>query len=137
MPGVIATDISVAADPAGNGIALWLRPGVFVQAAAYDGAGPVLGGLSIPELGEPGVPVSFSVSPFDVWSEVVGEATWSFGDGGTATGNQVSHTYAQGSYVVSVRAADSLANETTTSQSILIGRPHHLVCLVPSRGSSE
>lgn len=122
-PGVTATDISVAMDPAGNGIAIWLRPGAFVQAAGYDGAGPLLDELSIPEHGDPGVPVSFSVSLFDVWSEVAGEATWSFGDGEEATGNQVSHTYAEGTYVVSVRAEDSLDNESTASQSILIGDP--------------
>ncbi len=122
LPGVDADDIGVAADPAGNGIAVWRRPGGFVQVAAYDGAGPLLDELSIPDAGEPGVPVSFSVSPFDVWSDVDGEASWSFGDGATATGNQVSHVYAAGSYVVSVRADDTLGNRTTESESILIGQ---------------
>ena len=115
LAGVAADYITVAADPAGNGIALWRRPGDFLQTAAYDGAGPVLDELSIPAHGDPGVPVSFSVSPFDVWSALAGEATWSFGDGAEATGNQVSHTYAEGSYVVTVRAEDSLANESSAS----------------------
>ncbi|MEK6274910.1 MAG: PKD domain-containing protein [Actinomycetota bacterium] len=123
LPGIVATDIGVAADPAGNGIAAWRRPGDFLQVAAYDGAGPVLDDLSIPDHAEPGVPVVFSVDPFDVWSAVAGEATWAFGDGGTATGDLVSHEYSPGSYVVSVRAADSLGNETTASGSILVGQP--------------
>jgi hypothetical protein len=123
LPGVDADEIRVAADPAGDGVAVWRRPGSYLQVAAYDGAGPVLDELSIPDRGEPGAPVSFSVSPFDVWSAVAGEATWSFGDGTTATGNEVSHTYSEGSYVVTVHADDTLGNRTTQSEPIVIGVP--------------
>ena len=113
--GTRASWPNVAVDEAGDAVSAWNKgfdTESVVQAAGFDGAGPVLGDLSIPDSGEPGLPASFSVSPFDVWSLVAGPATWAFGDGGSASGNQVDHTYSTaGSYLVTVRAQDTLQNE--------------------------
>ena len=77
-----------------------------MQAAGYDFAGPQLRGLSIQATGTAGRPVSFGVSPLDVFSGV-SSTRWSFGDGQSASGTAVSHTYANaGTYHASVTATD-------------------------------
>jgi PKD repeat protein len=92
-----------------------------VQAAGYDFAGPQLLGLSIPAAGVAGIPVSFSVSPLDVFSGV-SSTGWSFGDGQSATGTAVSHTYTSaGTYHVSVTATDGDRNQSTATGTITIG----------------
>jgi hypothetical protein len=91
-----------------------------VQAAGYDGAGPQLGALSIPATGTVGQTLSFSVSPFDVWS-AVGATTWSFGDGSGAGGTGVTHTYtAPGTYTVTASALDALRNGTSAGGRVTI-----------------
>ncbi len=56
--------------------------------APFDAAGPVMNGLSVPGSGTVGQALPFSVAPVDAWSPL-GATAWSFGDGGTATGNSV------------------------------------------------
>lgn len=113
----------VAIDPQGDAAAVWDSyggPDGVVQAAGYDAAGPQLRGLSIPVSGTAGMPVSFSVSPVDVWSPVA-STSWSFGDGQTATDETVTHTFAHpGSYTVRVSSSDTLANATSTTANITI-----------------
>ena len=125
--GTRASWPNVAVDEAGDAVSAWNKgydTESVVQAAGFDGAGPALADLLIPDSGEPGVPVSFSVSPFDVWSLIAGAANWTFGDGESASGNQVAHTYSTaGSYLVTVRAQDTLQNETVQSETIVIENP--------------
>jgi hypothetical protein len=114
----------VAMDPAGNGAAAWERippPDTLVEVAGFDGAGPRLSGLSIPAAGATGVPLAFGVAATDVWSPVQ-SIDWSFGDGSTGSGAQVSHTYggAGGALTVGVTATDSLGNGTSLSGPTLI-----------------
>jgi PKD repeat protein len=60
----------------------------------------------------------------DLWSGLGGAASWSFGDGASATGTQVSHTYSSpGNYTVTVTASDSLGNQTTATYSIAVTAP--------------
>src|SRR6266540_1102915 len=94
--GVRASVPHVAVDDAGDAVSAWnegFDTEGMIQVAGFDGAGPVLADLSIPEEGQPGVPLSFSVAPFDVWSQVAAPAAWSFGDGTDASGDNVTHTY--------------------------------------------
>ncbi len=116
----------VAMDQAGDAVAVWQRlkgMPLIVQAAGYDFAGPQLRGLSMPLSGTTGNPVSFRVSPLDVWSGVA-STTWSFGDGHSASGTVVTHTYnAPGTYRVTVIARDGNANTTTASGVITITAP--------------
>lgn len=118
-----AEEPALAVDPAGDAVAVWeYLDGAdeIVQAAGYDAAGPQLRSLSIPTSGTVGAPLSFAVSPFDVWS-APGATTWSFGDGGSTSGNAVSHTYtAPGTYTVEVTGTDAVGNESTATGTVAI-----------------
>jgi PKD domain-containing protein len=113
----------LAFDASGDAIAIWGREaGVknyFLQGAGYDFNGPRLDDLRIPATGTAGTPVSFAVSPFDVFA--LGSTSWSFGDDGQAGGNAVSHTYsAPGRYPVTVTALDASGNASTQTATIAI-----------------
>jgi PKD domain len=113
----------LAFDPQGDALAVWERSNgsnQIVQAGAYDAAGPQLNGLSIPSAGTVGQPVSFSVSPLDVFS-ALGTTSWSFGDGDSASGTSVTHSYAApGAYQVALTGEDALGNTSSSSGSIAI-----------------
>jgi hypothetical protein len=121
--GQNAESPQVAVDPAGDAVATWDRSNgtnTIVQAVGYDAAGPQLRSLSIPAGGTAGQPLAVSVSPFDVWS-ALGEISWSFGDGGSASGASAAHTYAKpGTYEVRVSAADALGNTTSAVGTVAI-----------------
>jgi PKD domain len=121
--GRSASEPRLTVDAEGNAVAIWSHydgAHTIVQSAAYDASGPRLRSFSVPAAGTVRMPLSFSVSPFDVWS-ALGAITWSFGDGATASGAAVTHGYvAPGVYPVTVRASDSLANATTASATVAI-----------------
>jgi hypothetical protein len=109
----------VAFDERGDALAAWVGADG-IQTAGYVATGPVLNNVSIPSEGTVGQPLTFSVSPFDVWS-VLGETSWSFGDGASASGTSVTHTYtAAGTYEVKLYSADTLGNVTSTSGKVTI-----------------
>jgi PKD domain len=112
----------LALDAAGNAFAVFGRngdDGPFVQATGYDLSHPRLDGLQIPATGTVGKPVSFAVSPFDVFP--LAGTSWTFGDGGQAAGNAVSHVYAApGAYPVVVSAVDAGGNASTRVAAIAI-----------------
>jgi hypothetical protein len=116
----------VVAAPGGGAVAVWARPekpDKFIEAAAYDATGPLLRSLSIPASGVVGQLASFSVSPLDAWS-TLGATSWSFGDGGSATGNAVSHAYSgAGTYAVTVTATDALGNARSASGRVEVAAP--------------
>jgi hypothetical protein len=128
-----AIDAMLGVDAQGDGVASWERfnEGHYeFEVAPYDEAGPLLQGLG-DRTAVAGSPVSFSVSPLDVWS-ALGPTTWSFGDGAIATGAEVSHAYAkEGTYTVTVTSADVLGNATSASATVKVtfsvpkGRPVH------------
>ena len=90
------------------------------RVAPFDAAGPVMNGLSVPGSGTVDQALPFSVAPVDAWSPL-GATAWSFGDGGTATGNSVSHVFsAPGSPQITVRAGDSLGNSSEAKGSTTI-----------------
>jgi PKD domain len=110
-------------DAAGNAVAIWGRDAgddYVLQGAGYDFSGPRLDALQIPATGTAGEPVSFAVSPFDVFS--LGATNWTFGDGSpTTSGNAVSHVYnAPGTYPVTVSALDASGNASTEAATIAI-----------------
>jgi PKD domain-containing protein/PASTA domain-containing protein len=126
-------EVQLAADRAGNALAAWSKlssDGSFVvQAGAFDAAGPVFRGLSVPARASAGRRLRFSVSSFDAWSGLAGEPRWGFGDGLVATGTAVRHTYAKaGSYTVTLRQSDNVGNQSVVSRTISIGAPK---CVVP------
>jgi hypothetical protein len=110
----------------GGGASVWLhRNGTnqVVQGTSDGVTTPLLQSLSIPATGTRAQPVAFSVSPLDPWSQLA-RTTWSFGDGSSATGTSVFHTYsATGSYPVEVQSENVLGGLTTTSAAITIQPP--------------
>ncbi len=116
----------VGVDAQGNGIAVWSRANganYLLEAAGYDGAGPLLRGLSLPSQGLVGQQLQFFQAPLDVWTPVLSEG-FAFGDGGSASGVNATHAYsAPGSYLVSATATDVLGNVTTVTQAVTITRP--------------
>lgn len=132
-PAALDADLpAVALDPAGNGAAIWQSGnGVTwtAQAAGLDAAGPVLARVRIAGQRIPGSRLTFSVSPFDVWSKLRGRPHWVFGDGSSASGRRVTHAYrGAGSYTVRVSQADVLGNGTKVARRIVIAPP----CVVPA-----
>jgi hypothetical protein len=103
----------------GDGVATWANTNGTVQMAAYDATPPELRDVQAPDP-EVGKAVTFSVSPFDAWTSVgVG---WNFGDGAPdAIGPTVTHVFARrGTYTVTVGAADTLGNVTSTTRTVKV-----------------
>lgn len=115
----------LAFDPAGDSIVLWgteVEDGYVAQASGYDFLAPRLDDVVIPSSGKVGEPVSFSASPFDFFG--LGATSWSFGDGGVASGDVVSHAYAApGAYPVTVSVVDKVGNTSTRASAISIAGP--------------
>lgn len=114
-----ANSPEVAFDGQGDALVAW-NDEYGIQAAGYVASGPTLNNVSIPAEGTVGQSLGFSVSPLDVWS-VLGETSWSFGDGTTASSTSVNHTYtAPGTYEVTLRSTDVLGNATSTSAKVTV-----------------
>jgi hypothetical protein len=119
----LATSPAVADDGQGNAIVLWDQSGTSnrrIQAATY--SAPAIETLTIPSSGVVGQPVNFSDSPFDVWSPL--STTWNFGDGTTAAGTSVTHTYTSaGQRTVTVSSANAGLATANAAGSITISAP--------------
>ncbi len=86
-----------------------------------DNSDPRLTALDVPASAAPGRAVAMSAAPFDAISGVA-STTWDFGDGATAAGTQVSHTYAKdGTYQVTVTVVDNVGRRSSTSRTIVVG----------------
>jgi PKD domain len=105
--GVYLGDLAV--DSEGNAVTAW-EDSAGVSAAGFDATGPRFTAFTLPVGGSAGGALPFTAAADDNWS---GPPTisWNFGDGATATGASVSHTYAAGgSYLVTASAADGAGN---------------------------
>jgi PKD repeat protein len=110
-------------DPEGNAATAWIRADGALGFAGADGAGPRLLSLTVPQSAVAGEAVSLSVSPFDLWSGL-DVTSWSFGDGRSATGTSVQHTFAApGTYMVQVTSADLAGQSTSTTRTITVTAP--------------
>ncbi|MFN8163990.1 MAG: PKD domain-containing protein, partial [Solirubrobacterales bacterium] len=117
--GQDAVEPDVAIDGKGNAVVVWRTDGANKVAQASSLFALRLQSLSIPTTGTAGTPVSFSVSPLDIWSGVT--TSWNFGDGATGSGTAPSHTYAKaGSYTVTVTGTDALGNAASASGTITV-----------------
>jgi PKD domain len=109
----------VGMDGAGNALVAWDGDGI--QAVELRGRGPVLQSLALPRDAQAHVPGRFSVRPVPWAAALSGQARWAFGDGGSATGTTVKHTYAApGSYSVSVTQADASGSASTSTATIVV-----------------
>jgi hypothetical protein len=121
-PGVDGVLGALISDRRGSVVAQWDEGFTRHRTAALDGGGPELTGSSVPASAVAGQPFSASASFADMWSAVAAAPKWDFGDGSApVSGESVDHTYAQpGSYTVTVRSADTLANETTKTFTVAV-----------------
>jgi hypothetical protein len=109
---------SLVADASGDAVASWcdaLSPGACNGSApagyaVYDASPPTIGAPSIPAHVTAGVPASLSAGGTDTFSGVSG-VSWAFGDGQSAAGASVTHTWTSpGTYSVVVSATDGAGN---------------------------
>ncbi len=123
--GQDASKPDVAVDADGDGAAVWTRSdgtNELAQGIALDGTPPVLSAVSFPAGGPIGIPLPFSASATDRWSTPT--LAWAFGDGASAPGGSVSHSYgAAGSYGARVTATDAAGNTATATATVAIRQP--------------
>jgi PKD repeat protein len=101
-------------DSAGVALTSHALPGIRVL------AGPVLGPLTEPSFGDPGILLSFTGAAVTNGSPPFTYA-WRFGDGGTASGVNSTHAYAAaGTYTGSLTVTDSLGGVATGSFTVLV-----------------
>jgi hypothetical protein len=117
---------SAAMDDEGNAVVAWSAhtgaeptKGFRGAIAGFDGAGPRFTSLDVPASGAAGQSLGFSASALDVWS-AVGPPTWRFGDGGSAAGDSVTHSFAGGSYEVTASVGDALGNTTSARRRLSV-----------------
>jgi len=80
-----------------------------VQLSFYDAAPPVLAPITFSGVSFAGFPITMATTTSDAWSAVTAPV-WSFGDGFTATGLKVTHTYDFGHYLGNVSVTDAAGN---------------------------
>lgn len=109
------------ADSAGDFAALWSTGGS-LTASAFETSGPLRLSASVPRTTQVDRSTVMSVTVGDPWPLAVRPPVWTFGDGTTVVGAQVSHTYARpGLYTVRVVATDALGNATVERFRVRVG----------------
>ena len=123
--GVYAHLAGLGTDERGNYFVSWVRnDGAkdVVEGAAFDGGAPSQDAVTVPATGTAGQSIGMSISASDVWSSFT--TSWDFGDGRSASGTAVSHTYAvPGTYTVTATTTDAVGNATSTSRVIQVAAP--------------
>jgi PKD domain len=131
--GAAVADPLVEIDAAGRALAVWTRraPAVsIVESAELAGTGPLLTAARIPARAAARRPVAFAVRPAAWAAPLVGAPAWRFGDGATASGQSVAHTYAaRGAFTVTVNQSDAAGGVSARTAQLRIvavlnvGRP--------------
>jgi hypothetical protein len=87
--------------------------------SSFDTIDPTVSPITLSGSALAGDPLTLAVAATDVWSVL--SATWVFGDGGTASGASVVHSYgAAGTYAASVAVSDAAGNAVARQISITI-----------------
>lgn len=95
-------------------------PGHGLAFSVGDGSDPVIGQLTVPASVTAGDSLAVAVSATDLWSGVESVA-WSFGDGGSASGESASHTYpAAGTYTVTVTVTDGAGHSASRTRQVSV-----------------
>jgi hypothetical protein len=117
--------LNAAMDGEGDGVVGFTIEGSedIPEESLLDAGGPTLENVSIPAAAAAGVPVTFSVGPVDQVDPTPG-VSWAFGDASTASGNAVTHTFANpGTYSVSVTATVAPGDSATHTGTITVVAP--------------
>jgi PKD repeat protein len=116
---------SASIDDSGNGVLGFTEgtgPAAVAAVQGFEVSSPALSSVSIAAAATAGKPVSFSAAATDFWGPVT--LSWRFGDGGSATGMQVSHTFARaGKDAVQVTATNAVGNAVTRSGTVNVSLP--------------
>ncbi|MDQ8043628.1 MAG: PKD domain-containing protein [Patulibacter sp.] len=108
--GALVSDLNDTVAPSGT-----YTPYAF----GFDPIPPTLGAIVVPAAGTVGTSLALAATATD--RSGVPTVTWDFGDGGSATGAEVAHTYASpGAYTVTVRATDAAGNVSSATKTTLI-----------------
>ena len=108
----------LAVDGDGNAVTAWTDPSG-ASAAGFDGGFPRINSISVPATGTAGDALAFSATADDAWSGV--SISWLFGDGGSAAGSVVSHTYgAAGTFSARATATDGVGNASESTGSTAV-----------------
>ena len=109
--------VAVAGDPAGNATAVW-TVGSALATAVYDAVAPSQSSVSVPATAVAGSSTTFSLTSSDRWGPIT--THWNFGDGTTASGDSVTHAYANaGTYTVVAESTDAAGNSTGSTPSTI------------------
>lgn len=80
---------------------------------------PVAHVIITPRIPHPGLPAEFSAAGSDDANDPIESYAWQFGDGTTATGAIVSHTYSEaGQYILTLLLTDSKGGETRVTYNV-------------------
>jgi len=109
----------VVGDGEGNAVTGW-RDQDGVGVAGFDGAGPRFSAFSISSVRTANEPVRFTAAADDNWSGPPA-FSWLFGDGGSASGPDVTHGYTNaGEYPATATATDGAGNASSQSGRVTI-----------------
>jgi hypothetical protein len=117
---------TVALDGHGDGLAAWYS-GTFVgsgfdDASELHAGGPILF-TRIPSSAAARKPIRFAVTPAAWGAPLVGKPKWEFGDGSSAHGSVIKHSYRRpGVYTVAVTDTDASGHSSTAAETIRIRR---------------
>jgi chitodextrinase len=115
----------IAVDDQGNAFAVWQRnvsgPDTFsAQVAGFDPVPPVITAAAVPAAATAGQAVAMSAAATDRMTASP-QFEFDFGDGSSATGAAVQHSYgAAGTYTVLVTATDDAGNRSGTTRVIQV-----------------
>jgi hypothetical protein len=119
-PGFLAPQVGM--DVNGDGVVTWSSPdsiSTHIAVAVNDVTPPILSSISVPGGVEAGAAAAMGAAITDTWSAAT--IAWDFGDGATATGGSISHSYATpGDRTVTVTATDAVGNTTSQTRPISV-----------------
>jgi hypothetical protein len=126
----LSVDRSIAFDAGSDALVTFGTPSTsglsVANVRAFDVAGPKVS-FSVTGKTFAGTAKLFGAQVVDVWSAVASRA-WSFGDGKSATGASVKHTYAKpGKYIVTVTATDSVGNVSSRKVTVTVLAPKPVI----------
>jgi PKD domain len=120
-PGLDTSGLDLSGDGTGNFLVLHGDksggPDATLRATGYDGVPPVFRSLAVPRKAKTGKAVSLSADVFDVFGSSV---EWKFGDGRSASGLTVKHTFKDtgGRRTIVVTATDPAGQSTVERRTI-------------------
>jgi hypothetical protein len=115
---------SAAIDDSGDGLAGFAGgtgTAVTARISGFDATAPQLILAGVPKRAMAGAPALFSASATDFWGPVT--VVWNFGDGSTARGASVQHTFAAAGHpTVTATAIDGVGNSVSAAAAVAVSR---------------